>query len=182
MCYGRPVDLSRALEQVATFLDAHRHRWAVVGGLAMQAYGFSRTTQDVDLVVEATAKNAIVSFMESLGYETLHASGGFSNHVHTDQRLGRVDFVYIDAPTADRLFAASRRVAGIHGRALVVPTPEHLIAMKVHAAKNDPSRALREMADVEYLLRQPGVEPQAVRRYFEAAGLLRWYDELTRKA
>jgi len=147
----------------------------------MQAYGLSRATQDVDLIVGASARDSVVSFMESLGYETLHASEGFSNHLHPDQRLGRVDFLYVDAQTADRLFAASRRIAGSGGRALVVPTPEHLIAMKVHAAKNDPSRTLREMADVEHLLHQPGVEPQAVRRYFEAAGLLRWYDELTRQ-
>jgi hypothetical protein len=176
------VEFARVLEPIAAFLDAHSLRWAVVGGLAMQAYGLSRATQDIDLAVEASARSSIVSFMESLGYETLHASEAFSNHLHSDQRLGRVDFLYIDAQTADRLFATSRRVAGMDERSFVVPTPEHIIAMKVHAAKNDPSRTLREMADVEHLLRQPGVEPQVVRPYFEAAGLLRWYDELTRQA
>jgi hypothetical protein len=38
------------------------------------------------------------------------------------------------------------------------------------------------MADIEHLLRQPGVELASVRHYFEAAGLLRWFDELARKA
>ncbi len=176
------MELAAALDRVATFLDDHGHRWAIVGGLALQAYGFSRATQDVDILVEARARDDVVSFMESLGYETLHVSEGFSNHLHPDRTLGRVDFVYVEHSTADRIFAASRRVAGIHGRSVAVPTAEHLIAMKVHAAKNDPSRLLREVGDIEYLLRHGGVAPQDVRGYFEAAGLLRWYDELTREA
>ena len=163
---------------MAAFLDARGIRWALIGGLAMQAYGLSRATQDVDLVLEAAARDAVVAFMESLGYETLHVSAGFSNHLHADRGWGRVDFAYVDAPTAERLWATARQLADGHGRTLTVPSPEHLIAMKVHAAKNDPARTLREMADIEHLLRQPGVDPQAARGYFEAAGLLRWYDEL----
>jgi hypothetical protein len=30
------VDLSRSLEQAATFLDARGYRWALTGGLALQ--------------------------------------------------------------------------------------------------------------------------------------------------
>jgi hypothetical protein len=172
------VDLSMSLEKTAAFLDSNGYRWALIGGLAMQAYGLSRATQDVDLVVEGTACEAVVAHMRSLGFETLHVSEGFSNHLH--QALGRVDFAYVDAATAERLFAACRQMTGILGRAVAVPSPEHLIAMKVHAAKNDPSRAFREMADIEHLLRQPGVKPADVRRYFDAAGLTRWFDDLTR--
>jgi hypothetical protein len=182
VCYVRPVDFPRVLDRLIAHLDGHRHRWALVGGLAMQSYGLSRATQDVDVVVEASGRAAAISFMESLGYETLHASGGFSNHLHTEPALGRVDFLYVDTQTANTLFAACRRITGIHGRTVAVPAPQHLIAMKVHAAKNDPSRTLREMADIEHLLRQPGVELTSVRDYFEAAGLLRWVDELARKA
>jgi len=176
------VDLSRTLEPAAAFLDEQGFRWALIGGLAMQAYGFSRVTMDVDLLVEAGEREAVVSFMESLGYETLHASEAFSNHLHSEPARGRVDFAYVDAATADRLFAACRLVPGVLGRTVAVPSPEHLIAMKVHAAKNDSSRLLREMGDIEYLLRHGGVAPRDVRHYFEAAGLLRWYDELTREA
>lgn len=172
------VELARALEPAAAFLDQQGFRWALVGGLAMQTYGLSRATMDVDLVVEASAREKIVSFMESFGYETLYVSDGFSNHLHPDQTYGRVDFAYVDAQTADKLFAACRNVPGALGRPVAVPSPVHLIAMKVHAAKNDPSRTFREMADVEHLLRQPGVQPSEVRRYFEDAGLLRWFDEL----
>lgn len=36
-------------------------------------------------------------------------------------------------------------------------------------------------ADIEHLLGQPGVQLTSVRHYFEAAGLLRWFDELSRQ-
>ena len=35
----------------------------------------------------------LVAFLESLGYETLYRSAGYSNHVHALPDLGRLDFV-----------------------------------------------------------------------------------------
>jgi hypothetical protein len=61
-----------------------------------------------------------------------------------------------------------------------VPRPEHLAAMKVHAMKNDPARTLQDMADIQFLLRLPGIDEAEVRAYFEAAGLLERYREIER--
>ncbi len=52
--------------------------------------------------------------------------------------------------------------------------------MKVHAMKNDPGRALREMADIGFLLKLPGIDEEEVRGYFEKAGLREKYDEIRR--
>jgi len=64
------------------------------------------------------------------------------------------------------------------GVAAAVPKPEHLAAMKVTAMKNDPSRKLEELADIRALLRLPEVDREAVRGYFERAGLGREYEEI----
>jgi hypothetical protein len=40
----------------------------------MQALGSARATQDLDLVTEVDAREGVVGFMESLGYETLYQS------------------------------------------------------------------------------------------------------------
>jgi hypothetical protein len=50
--------------------------------------------------------------------------------------------------------------------------------MKVQAMRNDPSRILPDLADVQYLLRLPGTDRAEVRGYFEKAGLPQWYDRL----
>ena len=45
-------------------------RHAVVGGIALAAYGLPRLTLDLDLVVEARAQDDLIQFLESLGYKT----------------------------------------------------------------------------------------------------------------
>ncbi len=67
------------------------------------------------------------------------------------------------------------------GSSVVVPSPEHLIAMKVHAIRNDPSRKLRDLADIQFLLRLPGVDLEQARSYFLSAGLEKEWDDVARK-
>src|SRR5258708_16118146 len=90
----------------------------------------------------------VVAFVESLGYETLHVSEGYSNHLHPEESLGRVDFMYVDADTAEKLFP-NATIKPIVGRfSAPVPKPEHLLAMKAMAMKNSPERVLADSPDV----------------------------------
>ncbi len=116
--------------------------------------------------------------MEELGYETLHLSSGYSNHLHEDDRLGRVDFIYVRGDTRVQIFEHARRVEGPGGVEVLVPRPEHLAAMKLLAMKNDPERRLRELADIALLLRLPDVDREAVRKQFERHGMLESWREL----
>lgn len=47
--------------------------------------------------------------------------------------------------------------------------------------RNDPSRALQEMADIQRLLELSGVNEEEVRRYFERYGLQEAFDEIKRR-
>jgi hypothetical protein len=120
-----------------------------------------------------------VAFLESVGYETLHRSAGYSNHVHPLADLGRVDFIYVSGETA-RLLLSAGTTLRLGEHRVPVPRAEHLAAMKVHAMKNDPSRTLQEMADIQFLLRLPGVDIEEIRGYFERSGLLERYHEIER--
>ncbi|HRC86483.1 MAG TPA: hypothetical protein PK413_12815, partial [Thermoanaerobaculia bacterium] len=133
---------------------------------------------DLDLVLEAKIQQRLVAFLESRGYRTLHCSSGYSNHLHDDPLLGRLDFVFVDPETAEKLFAATRWLKGPHERPIPVAAPEHLVAMKVMALKNDPSRSELERADLRFLLRQPGVDLDYARSLFARHGLEATYDEL----
>jgi hypothetical protein len=172
------MDFSGVLDRIASFLRERRQPFALVGGVALAAYGIARTTLDLDLAVDVSAQEAIVAFMESQGYATLHRSAGFSNHLHADPDLGRVDFLYVRDETSRRLFAELRHVAGPRGASIPVPKPEHLAAMKVQAMKDDPARTFQELADVRALLARPDLDRAEVRGYFERHGLLDRYDEL----
>lgn len=176
------MDFSRVIDAIAGFLDREGVPFALAGAFALHAYGLSRATSDLDLVTDSGVRERLVVFLESLGYETLHVSSGYSNHLHSDPAFGRVDFIYVGGETSRRLFAAHGATLRLGDRELSVPRAEHLVAMKVHAMKNDPERALQEMADIRFLVRAPGVDLDEVRGYFEKAGLLDKYDEITRSS
>lgn len=174
------VNFARVLESIISFLNEKGHSYALIGGVALAAYGLPRTTLDLDLVLDAGTQTALVSFLESRGYQTVHRSSGYSNHVHPDPLWGGVDCLYVRGETSRDLFAACRMGPGPGGLVVPLPKPEHLAAMKAMAMKNDPGRTLQDMADVRFLLQLPGVDRRQVKAYFERQGLKERFDEIER--
>lgn len=174
------MDFASEIDAVGSFLAQEGVPVAVVGGVALAAYGHSRMTLDLDLVTDARAQDAVVSFMEGRGFATLHRSSGYSNHLHPDPAHGRVDFVYVRGETARRLFDGVRSMPGPGGRTIAVPRPEHLIAMKVQAMRDAPDRTCQELVDIGHLVRLDGVDLHEVAGYFEQHGLTERWHELRR--
>ena len=172
------MDFVAALRLVVEELERRGVPVALVGGLALHAYGVGRATFDVDVVTLRSAQRELVAVLESRGYQTLHVSPGYSNHLHAEAALGRIDAVYVDEGTAAKLFGSARRREVLPGVSVLVPRPEHLIAMKVRAIANDPRRRLQDLADIQRLLTLPEVDRVEARGYFARLGLEEWYDEI----
>ncbi len=68
------MDFGRVLDAVIACLDRYDAPYALIGGLGMAAYGMPRTTLDVDFVVPGEVQETLVTYLEGLGYETLHRS------------------------------------------------------------------------------------------------------------
>lgn len=171
------MDFRRVIETLADFFEREELPYAVIGAFGLHAYGLTRATTGVDFVTEASAQPRLVRFLEKLGYETLYVSPGYSNHLHPDAELGRVDLVYVSGETSRRLFSDTRSLS-IAGRVLPVPRPENLAAMKVHAMRNDPERRHQELADIRFLMGLPNVDREEIRAYFVAVGIGELFDEL----
>jgi len=166
------------LRTFGEFFEREGVRWAVGGGLAMHAWGYSRSTNDIDFIVDGAARAKVIAFAESLGYETNYASEGFSNHSHTNRDRGKIDLLYVYGETADKVFsAASMRITAGDTSAPVL-SAEHLAMMKALAMKNRPPRVLIDSPDVAFLLKLPATDRNAVRDYFEKIGLLDLYDRI----
>jgi hypothetical protein len=155
--------------------------YALVGAFALKAYGYLRATEDVDFLVRGAYQSSIVAYLESIGYETIYRSPGYSNHVHPLAKLGRIDFIYVEGQTADVILSEAKPLLLIDDISVPVAKAEHLIALKVFAMKNDPERSFREMADLQYLLRLPGLDLEEIRGYFEKYGQMEKYYELTHR-
>jgi hypothetical protein len=158
------------------FFTVENIRYAVVGGLAVHSWGGSRLTKDTDIAVDRLNQNRVVAFAESRGFETLSVREAFSNHLLAPNT--RLDFMYLDGTTAERVFDASIVRPVIGDVVAPVASPEHLAMMKAMAMKNFPHRALFEGEDVRQLMSVPGVDREAVRDYYRRNGLLELFDAI----
>jgi hypothetical protein len=172
------LDFERILKKVAGFFESEGIRYAVIGAFALHAYGRSRATSDLDFVTEFHAQRKLIAFLEGFGYETLHASSGYSNHLHRDVAMGRLDFVYVSGDTSRLLFGSARKLLVLGEMSIPVPRAEHIAAMKIQAMKNDPERTFQEMADILFLMQLPDINKLEIREYFERQGLKGKYDEI----
>ena len=172
------MDVHAVARLLIDYFEAGDHRFAAIGGYGLLGHGIQRATFDLDLAVEVEIQNELITFLEARGYQTLHRSPGYSNHLHPEADLGRLDFVYLDERTADLLFGGCGRREVLRGIEMPVPRPEHLAAMKVQAIKNDASRKLQDLADIRLLARLPGVDRKEIRGYFDRLGLGELYQEI----
>lgn len=167
-----PMDLRRVLRVVSEACEAAGARWAVIGGVAMNAYGHARTTFDFDVASEDRRREEILRRLKGAGFRLLNDVPAFSNLLHDDRDLGRLDFLWLDGTTSERVFGESRLLP-IEGDVRVpVASPEHLVAMKVQAVSSRPTRVFRDGSDLQFLLDVPGIDDNRVREFFEDAGLL----------
>ena len=129
-------------------------RHAVVGGIALAAYGLPRLTLDLDLVVEARAQVDLIQFpgiprvQDASSVERLLQSRPCRSDVGIDRLHLRQRR---DEPRAVLKLRSLPGPVALPCRCLA----EHLVAMKVTAMKNDPGRTFQEMTDIRFLLTLP---------------------------
>jgi len=172
------LKFKNVIQLLIDFFNTHQMDHALIGGFALKVYGYLRATQDVDFVVRQEDQAKIIEFLGSLGFETLYRSTGYSNHRHALSGLGQIDFVYIKGETATTIFSNVKRFSVLRNVDLPVVSPIHLVALKIFTIKNDPSRRLREMADIEHLMTLPEIKTEEVKAYFEKHGLLKDFYEI----
>jgi hypothetical protein len=172
------MDFATVLRTFGEFFERERIRYAVIGGVAVTAFGRVRSTKDLDFAVEGKEQARVVAFAESIGYETLYVSEGFSNHAHPEPAFGRVDLMYLRGLTAEKVFAVTTEKPLLDDRSLPVASAEHLAMMKGLAMRQDQNRVRYEGEDVRVLLNVEGVDIEAVREYYRHLGMLDFIDAI----
>lgn len=128
-------------------------RFLVIGGLAVNHYGYSRDTGDLDFFISQNDREEWMKILADFGYVSHHDGGNFIQYNPPVQNAWPVDLMLVQEKTFAPIFAASC-VANFFGVISRVPSLEHLIALKLHALKNTRmTRFLKDFLDVEYLIR-----------------------------
>jgi hypothetical protein len=122
----------------------------LAGGWAVCYHGYSRFTRDVDWVCSRANERRACDLMARLGLSK--ATEGMASRfvMHNDPSFPPVDLIWVDGKTFETM-AASEDRTGRHGDIAVIGF-ESLLAMKLHALKDDAHRQGRDVLDIRSLL------------------------------
>lgn len=161
------MDFAKVLQVLKTDFETRDLEWAVVGGVALVLHGLPRLTMDLDILMDGDKQGQILACLDRRGYERLHVSPGYSNHLHEQSSWGRVDVLYVRGKTRDEVFDRAKIETGPRGVTVPVADPEHLISMKVFACRSSPGRQAQDLTDIRRLAAVAAVPDERVREIFD---------------
>jgi Uncharacterised nucleotidyltransferase len=168
-------------ETISVETNKRTLRFLVIGGLAINFYGYSRETGDLDLLIHREDKEQWLNLFSSLGYSVYKESQGFLQLSPPKQSAWPVDFMLVRENTFQPMYLASREV-NLYGAQTRIPSLEHLLMLKLHALKNAHlNRFLKDFLDVENLIRinKLDIKSENMKQLFAKYGTAELYDKIS---
>ena len=135
---------------VEGLLTAGGVRCVLIGGFAVNHYGYSRNTVDVDFMVASDDMAAVRRVFVEAGYSNV-TSGENAVFFQSPHAPLRVDFLHVDADTMSALVARARPV-DMHGHRILVPALKDLLGMKLFALAHAQNRRMdKDLPDIAHL-------------------------------
>jgi predicted nucleotidyltransferase len=157
-------------------------KFLVIGGHAVMRHGFLRATEDVDILVNKEERTLWREVVGQLGYEVFHDGGTF---LQLTPRVGQgweLDLMFVSAPTFQKMITDAIP-AEMQGAAILVPSLEHLLALKIHALKHGHGvRGLKDFEDLVHLVTRNGLDIRApsMRQLFAKHGTVELYERMVK--
>lgn len=132
----------------------------MIGGHAVNHYGYSRATIDVDFMIASSDVEAVRSVMKQAGFTNVSEAENVVFFNHPDVPY-RVDFLQVDEATLQTLVDGAQRIE--YGeQSLLVPCLLDLIAMKLFALKEGSAkRKEKDFPDIVHLAIEHGLDVEA---------------------
>jgi predicted nucleotidyltransferase len=122
----------------------------MIGGHAVNHYGFSRATIDVDFMIATSDMEAVRAVMKKAGFSNVSQSENVVFFNKPDIPV-RVDFLLVDVATMQTLLMDAQSIE-YGGQSLKVPSLPNLIAMKLFALQSgSPKRREKDFPDIAHL-------------------------------
>ncbi|MBI3008667.1 MAG: nucleotidyltransferase family protein [Candidatus Omnitrophica bacterium] len=144
--------MKTVLEIIWNGLETRNVTVLLIGGHALLALGVARQTLDIDCLMVDSDSGAIHTILTEAGYRETERTENFVRYSHSSIYLMDVDVMLVDRGTFDKMLQRSSvyQVGAINVR---IPCLVHLIALKLHAIRNNPKRELKDLGDIVELLR-----------------------------
>jgi hypothetical protein len=152
------VDLIDELHAVCAALDDASIAYAICGGIAVTIHGATRTTKDIDLLVEPADVPRILERLAPLGYSVLALPMTFDpgtqreRHVHRVSKLDGAEHLAVDLVLADAALTgmlADRVEIDLPAGRLSVVSRAALVKMKRLSGRAQDLADLEKLGDVD---------------------------------
>lgn len=138
----RRVNIIELLDRISRALDSP---FLVIGGHAIAASGYPRTTGDFDALVQKEHRAGWTDALKSAGYECISDQPTFAQFAGQPWEWP-VDLMFVNETTFQKMWA-ERVSTTIVGFSAYIPSPAHLVALKLHALRFGPPRRARKDLD-----------------------------------
>jgi hypothetical protein len=135
----------------AMFREAHI-RVVLIGGYAINAHKVQRNTLDIDFMLTRNDYHAIETKLLGMGFSVFNSQDSFIQLKNAQPGVRDIDFMFCDEHTVDEIDRNGLSVQ-IAGEQFRIPSVLHLIALKLHAVKNNRERELYDIPDIVRLIR-----------------------------
>lgn len=119
----------------------------LIGGHAIARLGHARMTLDIDFLVPSGAKDQWTALLGQFGYSCYSEGNAFAQF---SGQVGwpRIDLMLVAADTFAKLSVEAIEKEGVR-----VPSPRHMVALKLHAASSpDRSKPEQDWEDIRKLI------------------------------
>ena len=125
----------------------------LIGGFAVNYYKVTRQTADIDFLITKDDFEKILSLLEENGFRKDYTQEVFARLIGKKSYLMDLDFMFVDKETLDKIIDEGRQI-NIAGQKFIVPSLNHLIALKLHAIKYNPRiREYKDLSDIIELIK-----------------------------
>ncbi len=130
----------------------------LIGGQALGAHGYQRLTLDVDFLITEGDFNLLREPLSKAGYREVVRTDVAVKLSSDAEDLIDIDFMFVDTKTFEKIKGEGKEES-YDGHPFCVPKLEHLIALKLHAIKQQPKvRELKDLSDIVELIRRNRVD------------------------
>ncbi|MGH8045805.1 MAG: hypothetical protein ACREKL_01045 [Chthoniobacterales bacterium] len=131
----------------------------LIGGNAVILLGYIRTTADVDFLIPASSRSRWLDLLRELGWKFYNGTDSFAQFEASEAGGLPIDLMIVNTETWSKLLEGASEMT-IAGEPVLLPKPEFLVALKLHAAAS-PTRSKQESDwnDIREIIRICGLDP-----------------------
>ena len=138
---------------ISTEFEKAKIAYVLIGGFAVNYYGVTRQTADVDFLITKEDFSKALKLLKRAGYKQGFTQEVFARLEDSKSYLMDVDFMFVDEETLRQIIKDGKKIK-IAGKRFIVPSLNHLIALKLHSLKFNPKiREFKDFPDIINLLR-----------------------------